>query len=151
MSEPASTSGYGLSAAAAAEAAAAPELDYLPPRPAHYRPRIALVGCGGISEHHLRAYRQMGLDVAALCDLDPARAERRRAQFYPGAAVLTDYRKALRIDGVEVVDVALHPAERVAVVEAALRARKHVLSQKPSVLDLDVGERLAALAARNGV
>jgi len=151
MSEPASASGYGLSAAAAAETAAAPELDYLPPRPARYRPRIALVGCGGISEYHLRAYREMGLDVAALCDLDPARAERRRAQFYPAAAVLTDYRKALRLDGVEVVDVALHPAERVEVVEAALRARKHVLSQKPFVLDLEVGERLAALAARNGV
>lgn len=151
MNESTSSSGYGLSEVSAAQAVAAPDLDYLPPRPARYRPRIALVGCGGISEHHLRAYREMGLDVAALCDLDLTRAQRRRAEFFPGAAVFTDYRKALSLDGVEVVDVALHPTERVQVVEAALRARKHVLSQKPFVLDLGVGARLAALAARNGV
>ena len=48
----------------------------------------------------------------------------------------------------DVVDIALHPEPRVAVMEAALDAGKHVLSQKPFVLDLDVGERLVALAAK---
>ena len=143
--------GYGLSAVSAAGAAAAPQLGYLPPRPATYRPPIALIGCGGISEYHLRAYRQMGLDVVALCDLDGGRAEKRRAEFFPHAAVFTDYRKVLSLGGVEVVDVALHPAPRVRVIEAALRARKHVLSQKPFVLDLGTGERLAALAQKNGL
>ena len=151
MAHDAKASGYGLSAAERAGAAAAPALDYLPPRPARYRPKVALIGCGGISEYHLRAYREMGLDVVALCDLDRARAERRRAEFYPGAAVSADYREALRHGGVEVVDVALHPEERLKVVEEALKAGKHVLSQKPFVLDLGEGERLAALAARNGV
>ena len=151
MNESTPSSGYGLSAALAAGAAAAPELDYLPPRPRTYRPGIALIGCGGISEHHLRAYRAMGLEVAALCDLDRARAEKRRAEFFPDALVFTDYRKVLPLDNVEVVDVALHPDGRAEVIEAALRARRHVLSQKPFVLDLGVGERLAALAARNGV
>jgi predicted dehydrogenase len=151
MSEPAPTSGYGLSAIPAEATRAAPALDYLPPFPRSYRPKIALIGCGGVSEYHLRAYRAMGLDVVALCDRDPARSERRRGEFYPGAALSADYREVLRRDEVEVVDIALHPAERAGVIEAALRARKHVLSQKPFVLDLDVGERLAALAAERGV
>ena len=42
-------------------------------------------------------------------------------------------------------------AERVGLIEAALRAGKHVLSQKPFVLDLEVGKRLAALAAERGL
>ncbi len=151
MSESAPSSGYGLSAVPAAAAMAAPVLDYLPRRPRWYRPKIALIGCGGVSEHHLRAYRAMGLDIVALCDRDPARSERRRGEFYPGAALSADYREVLRRNEVEVVDIALHPAERVEVIEAALRARKHVLSQKPFVLDLDVGERLVALAAEQDV
>ncbi len=142
---------YGLSSVETGGAIAAPALSYQPPRPRHYRPKIALIGCGGISEYHLRAYVAMGLDVVALCDRDEARADKRRAEFYPAASVFTDYRAVLARDDIEVVDLALHPAERAAAIEAALLARKHVLSQKPFVLDLDVGERLVALAEAQGV
>lgn len=142
---------YGLSRTTQAGAITAPALPYLPPRPRHYRPRIGLIGCGGISEYHLRAYRALELEVVALCDRDETRAQRRRQEFYPAATIYSDYRELLRRDDIAVVDIALHPADRVAVIEGALRARKHVLSQKPFVLDLDVGERLAALADEHGV
>lgn len=151
MSEPNSNTGYGLSSVGATGAVAAPVLPYLPPRPRHYRPKIGLIGCGGISEYHLRAYRAMDLDVVALCDRDLARAEKRRTEFFPNARVYADYREVLRRGDLEVVDLALHPAERVEAIEAALRARKHVLSQKPFVLDLTVGERLVTLADAQGV
>ena len=36
--------------------AAAIELPYRPRDPQNYRPAIGLIGCGGISEMHLRAY-----------------------------------------------------------------------------------------------
>ncbi len=143
-------SGYGLSGATAGGERAAPVLAYLPPRPRAYRPKIGVIGCGGISEYHLRAYRAMGLEVVALCDRDMARAEKRRAEFYPAAIVTDDWAAVLRREDIAVVDLALHPAERVAALEAALAAGKHVLSQKPFVLDLEVGERLCALAERNG-
>lgn len=146
-----SSDNYGLSTVTKGGAFAAPALAYLPPQPRSYRPRIALVGCGGISEYHLRAYASLGLDVVALCDRDAARAEKRRAEFHPGAAVFTDHRELLRRADIDVVDLALHPAERAGAIEEALRARKHVLSQKPFVLDLDTGERLAALAEAQGV
>ncbi|MBM3852828.1 MAG: Gfo/Idh/MocA family oxidoreductase [Verrucomicrobia bacterium] len=152
MSSPTTSSaGYGLAPVAAAGTAPAPALSYLPARPRAYRPRLGLIGCGGISEYHLRAYRALDLEVVALCDLDLARAEKRRVEFYPDATVCSDYRELLRRDDLAVVDLALHPAERVAAIEAALRARKHVLSQKPFVLDLDVGARLADLADAQGV
>jgi len=151
MSDATSAGSYGLSSMETGATVSAPTLSYLPPRPRHYRPKIALIGCGGISEYHLRAYVAMGLEVVALCDRDPARAEKRRAEFYPGARVFTDYRDVLAVADIEVVDIALHPAERVAVIEAALRARKHVLSQKPFVLDLVIGEQLVALAETQGV
>lgn len=129
----------------------APDLPYRPVEPRTYRPAIALIGCGGITGAHLAAYQAAGYNVVALCDLDEARAADRRAAFYPQAAVYTDYRDVLRRDDVEVVDIATHPDVRVPLIEAALQAGKHVLSQKPFVLDLDVGERLCALAAQKRV
>ena len=150
MSKDSDASGYGLAHLARTGAMAAPELPYLPPRPRAYRPRIALIGCGGISEYHLRAYRELGLDVVALCSRNPERAEKRRAEFFPQAQVCTDYREVLRRGDVEIVDVTTHPAGRSAIIEAALEAGKHVLSQKPFVLDLREGERLVALADRCG-
>jgi predicted dehydrogenase len=128
-----------------------PELDYLPRDPKRYRPPIGLIGCGGIATNHLRAYRKGNYHVAALCDVDRARAEALRDEFYPDAAVFDDYRKLLARDEIEVIDAATHPAERTAIVRAALEAKKHVLSQKPFVVDLDEGERLADLADQRGV
>jgi predicted dehydrogenase len=65
--------------------------------------------------------------------------------------VFTDYRDVITRDEIDVIDLALHPRERGAAIEAALLARKHVLSQKPFVLDMAMGERLVALADTQGV
>lgn len=130
---------------------AAPVLPYRPSGPKNYRPPIGLIGCGGITRWHLTAYQQAGYTIAAMCDLDLARAQSRRDEFYPDAAVFNDYSQLLARDDIEVVDITTHPPGRPLLVEAALRARKHVLSQKPFVLDLDVGQRLADLADQMGV
>lgn len=129
----------------------APVLPYLPRKPRRSDPAIGLIGCGGITGQHLSAYRKQGFRVVALCDVDGVAAERRRAEFYPKATVYTDHRRLLERDDVDVVDIATHPAVRVGHIRDALRARKHVLSQKPFVLDLATGEGLVALARRNAV
>jgi predicted dehydrogenase len=129
----------------------APELPYRPRDPQRYRPAIGLIGCGGITNNHLKAYRKAGYHVVALCDIDRRRAEDRQRDYYPAAQVYTDYHEVLARSDIEVVDITTHPAERGAIIEAALHSHKHVLSQKPFVLDLDEGERLAKLADDNGV
>jgi predicted dehydrogenase len=126
-------------------------LPYRPRDPKRYRPPMALVGCGGITKWHLRAYRSAGYNVVMMCDVDRARAEERRDEFYPEAVATDDLKQVLARDDVEVVDVATHPPERPAIIEAVLRAKKHVLSQKPFVIDLDAGLRLADLADEMGV
>jgi len=128
-----------------------PALPYLPRSPRTYSPGIALVGCGGITKYHLDAYAAAKFRVVALCDVVREAADKRRAEYYPEAAVFTDYREALTLDDVEVVDVTTHPEIRGPIIAECLAAGKHVLSQKPFVLDLDEGERLAALADKHGV
>ncbi len=117
----------------------------VPREPRERRP-IALIGCGGIARHHLSAYRKAGYVVTALCDQHVDRAEACRIAFYPNAQVFEGAEALLASSNAEVVDITTHPADRAAPIEAALRAGRHVLSQKPFVLDLDLGDRLAALA-----
>ena len=150
MSEAPDLDVYSLKSAAAAEIAA-PDLSYRPPLPRTYRPRIALIGAGGISAAHLSAYRTAGFDVAVICNRTLARAEARRDEFFPRAEATDDIERTLSRDDIAVVDLTPHPAERLAMIETALKAGKHVLSQKPFVLDLDVGTRLCDVADERGV
>src|SRR5579859_6462314 len=148
---PPEPSDYGLSKTVSSSRIPAPDLPYLPRLPRQYRPKLGLVGAGGVSEYHLRAYQKLGLNVAAICDLDLQRARKRRDEFYPDAAVCGEFGELVRRDDIEVIDVALHPEHRVAVIEAALLAGKHVLTQKPFALDLDLAQRLIALADKHQV
>lgn len=129
---------------------AAPLLAYEPPMPKN-RPPIALIGCGGVSVYHLAAYREMKLNVVALCDRHFDRADERRREFFPTARACVDPREIFRDQSIEVVDITTHPGDRVSLIEQAIDAGKHVLSQKPFVLDLGVGQRLIDRAERAGV
>jgi predicted dehydrogenase len=141
---------YALKAAAAPEVAA-PELPYRPPMPKAWRPRVALVGAGGIAAAHLGAYRAAGFEVAVIASRTLSRAEARRDEYFPGAEATDDIARTLARDDIEVVDITPHPEVRLPMLEAALAAGKHVLSQKPFVVDLDAGARLCDLAEAQGV
>ncbi|MBL8891123.1 MAG: Gfo/Idh/MocA family oxidoreductase [Planctomycetaceae bacterium] len=121
-------------------------LPYVPTLSGPFPGAIGLIACGGITEHHLVAYRKLGYPVLSLCDIDLGKAELRRAQYFPAAETTTDFQVVLRDPRITIVDIATHPDVRPAIVAAALRAGKHVLSQKPFVEDLAVGEELVKLA-----
>lgn len=142
---------YGLSKPITGALIEAPVLPYLPRNPKNYNPEIGVIGCGGIAVQHLNAYRHAGFRVTALCDRTESKARAYQERFYPDAAVTTDYRELLRRDEIEIVDVTTHPEDRVEIIEEAIRAGKHVLSQKPFVVDLDIGERLIRMAEDRGV
>ena len=142
---------YGLSPDKETKTIDAPPVDYLPKKPKSYNPKIGLVGTGGISEFHLKNYLACGYEVSAITNRTRSKAEAKRDEFYPNAVVCEDHRELLEMDEIEVVDVTPHPAQRLPILRDALEAGKHVLSQKPFVLDVDEGRKLAELAEAKGV
>lgn len=130
---------------------AAPALPYRPPMPKSDGFRIGVIGTGGISGSHLDAYRAAGWQVAALWNRTRAKAEAKAAEYCPEARIEDDWHSMLADSTIDVIDVTLHPDHRAPIIEAALRAGKHVLSQKPFVTDLDTGEDLVKLAEDSGV
>jgi len=137
---------YGLSPQIDAPKVGAPCLDYLPPRPRSYSPRIALIGAGGITQYHLQAYRAMNLDVALICDLDLSRARARRDEFYPQAEICTDFTTVLRRDDIEVIDAAVHPEPRLPILQAAIDwGHDHELIEKLSLQVFENNRRAVRL------
>jgi predicted dehydrogenase len=128
----------------------APSITYRPPVPDGHH-RIGLIGCGSITEQHLTAYRNAGFDVVAMADIDREAAVDKRDRFFPDADVYSDHEALLTRADIDVVDIATPPGVRPPLVEDALRADVHVLSQKPFVLDCDVGRDLIDLADDRGV
>jgi predicted dehydrogenase len=130
---------------------APPAIDYQPPMPEDRAHPIALIGAGDISSAHLDAYRKAGFNVRVIASRTIANAVNRRDRFFPKAEATDDIAKTLERPDIAAVDIALHPEHRAPLIEAALEACKHVLSQKPFVLDLALGERLADLADQRGL
>jgi predicted dehydrogenase len=141
---------HALRAGTAADVAA-PDIAYMPPVPQGRGHRIALVGAGGIAPAHLDAYRKAGFNVTLIASRSLAHATQRRDAFFPGAEVSDDIAATLARPDIDIVDLTPHPDVRAPLIETALHAGKHVLSQKPFVLDLDLGSRLADLADQRGV
>ena len=142
---------YGLSPEKQSVEISAPAIEYLPPKPKTYSPKIGLVGAGGISELHLKNYLACGYDVAAIANRTISKAEKARDDYYPSADVYDDYRELLQRDDIEVIDATPHCADRLPIMRDAIVAGKHVLSQKPFVMDLDDGEALVRLADEHNV
>lgn len=128
----------------------APALPYAPPA-IERNVRIALIGCGGIASTHLAAYQSRGWNVVAFCDIDKNRAQSRADHFFPDALVTDNPEDIFALTDVDAIDIATHTRHRPPLLRRALECGHHVLSQKPFVTDISVGEELIALAKDKGV
>src|SRR6188508_2403257 len=103
---------YGLGKEVHGSEVAAPDLPYRPPEPRRRDVPIGLIGCGGISQVHLKAYAAAGLNVGALASRNRERAEERRAEFFPNAWATDDFHELLKWSEIEVVDITTSPEVR---------------------------------------
>jgi D-apiose dehydrogenase len=94
--------------------------------------RGAVVGCGAISAFHLAGWRRIPeVEIVALADLDPARADARRREFAPAATLHATLEDAVAAGRLDFVDILTPPALHRAHCLAAARAGLHIICQKP--------------------
>jgi predicted dehydrogenase len=109
--------------------------------------RAAVIGTGQIGKAHLRNYANMpDVELVAVCDIREDEAKR-VAEMHNVPRVLTDYKKLLKMDDIDSVDVCLHNQLHAPVSIAALEAGKHVYCEKP--IAPTGKEARAMLAARD--
>jgi predicted dehydrogenase len=111
--------------------------------------RIAIVGCGNISQLNVPGYLQHPrCEVYALCDPVPGRAEARARQWGIAPKLYTDYAQVLNdahVDAVELLTPTYLHAEQIV---AALAAGKHVSCQKPLCTTVAEADQIIAAVAR---
>ncbi len=111
-------------------------------------PRIAIVGCGAVTELcHLPAFGALGWQPAALVDLDVARAQR-LAETYGGRAC-ADYHDAIGLCDAAIIALPHHL--HAAAAADFLAARRHLLVEKPLALGCPACEAMVQRAAAAGV
>ena len=113
--------------------------------------RGALVGCGYVSQFHLRAWRQVpNAQIAAVCDLDPRRAAERAAEFGI-EATYTDLTQMLDEVHPHFIDIATRPQSHLSLIAEAADRGIHVLCQKPIAGSLGELEEMIRVCERASV
>ena len=112
--------------------------------------RAIVVGAGGIAGAWLPHLKTERVDIAAIVDLDRARAEARIAEYGLQAEPARDLAAALRAHRPDfVVDLTV-PEAHCAVTCAALRAGCHVIGEKPMAASMAEARRMVRAAERAG-
>ncbi len=113
--------------------------------------RVAIVGCGRISDLHELGYRgQDGASIVAVCDTKRARA-REKAKAWGVESVYADYLELLCDPDIDLVELLVPHHLHAEMTVDACRAGKHVSVQKPMALNLAEANRMIAAAEQAGV
>jgi predicted dehydrogenase len=121
------------------------------PLPRKHDYGIGIVGAGGIVNHaHLPAYRQAGLNVVAICDINES-SVKTTAEKWDIPFSMTDYRELLERPDIHIIDIAIPNEGRTEIVKEAVKAGKHILIQKPFAHKVEQAEEMVRLAREHGV
>jgi predicted dehydrogenase len=108
--------------------------------------RVAVIGCGYWGPNLIRNLQdEPRANVRYLCDLNPARLES-LGRRYPSAKCTRDFNEVLADKDVDAVFVATPVDTHFPIAEAALKAGKHVLVEKPLTSSSETARKLIALA-----
>jgi len=113
--------------------------------------RVGVIGCGRIGRVHAEVVaRQLpGVELVAVCDTDPERAEALGRQL--GAAVSGDPEELIGGSGVDAIAICSSTDSHADLIVRAAAAEKAIFCEKPVSLELDELDRALAAIADAGV
>ena len=105
--------------------------------------RVALVGCGSISESHLRALiEEEDLSITALCDIRRERAEDKAKKYAPSARIYGDFDRMMEESDFDVLHITTPHYLHAPMAIAALAKDRNVFLEKPAAIS---EEQLSAM------
>ncbi len=113
--------------------------------------RVALIGCGNISNSHIGGYKAVPelADVVACCDLDEKKAKA-YAERNNIPAYYTDFNEMLAKENLDAVSVCTWNAAHAGATIAALNAGCNVLCEKPMAMNAAEAKEMEETAKKNG-
>ncbi len=116
------------------------------------KPRIGIIGCGGIAHSHARAYKSFDdVEVVAGADIIPGKARAFLDEFEWSDAVAYDSHEELCArDDIDAVSICTYNTQHANCAIAALKSGKHVLLEKPLSVTLEEGEAIREAELESG-
>ena len=113
---------------------------------------VGIVGCGGIARGaHWPFYKNdKRVKVVAVCDIRKERAEAFVRDFYPEAAVYTDYRDLVAREDIDCVDICTPNYLHSEIAIAAFAHGKNVFSEKPDAVSPEKAIAMKEAAEKAG-
>lgn len=117
--------------------------------------RIAIIGSGGISGAHAKAFLKYPdkIKCIALCDIAPEALKRRSEQLGGVARQYADWKVMLKemAGEIDAVDICLpHHLHAPAILDSAA-AGKHIICEKPMCISLSEADQIAAAVSKAGI
>lgn len=113
--------------------------------------RVAIVGCGRISDLHQLGYRgREDAKIVAVCDTNRSHAKK-KAQEWGIPRVYTDYQQVLDDPEVDLIELLTPHHLHCSMTVQAARAGKHISVQKPMALSAAEADQMIAAANQAGV
>lgn len=111
--------------------------------------KVGVIGCGSIARRrHLLEYEaNSNVEIIAVCDVVPERAEEMATQY--NAKAFVDYKDLLATEGLDAVSVCLPNYLHAPVSIDALNAGYHVLCEKPMAISKEEAEKMIEAAEKN--
>ncbi|PAV28320.1 oxidoreductase [Virgibacillus profundi] len=111
--------------------------------------KVAVIGCGTISDNHMESYVNNELtEIKYLIDISQESAVE-KAQKYGVTHTETDFKKILDDKEVEVVSICTPNNTHAPIAIECLNAGKHVLCEKPAGINMKQVSEMKAAAERN--
>ncbi len=110
---------------------------------------FAVVGASPMGELHIQSVISNGMNLYAVCDSAPERAENAKNKYSPVRAV-TDYKELVDDENIDGVVICVPDQYHREMVNAFLKAGKHVLCEKPLALTLEECEDMMKTAKEAG-
>lgn len=112
--------------------------------------RVAVVGCGQIAESHIKAWRNVGARVVAVCDKNASLAES-KAEKWRIPQHYEDISKMIKEEELDVASICTPPNVRLDVVKFLMENGIHVVIEKPFAMSVAEAEKMIELKNKYGV
>ena len=118
--------------------------------------KYALIGCGRIAVNHIAAALQAGLELTAVCDVQPKKMEQLLAHFSldtePGIRRYTDYRQLLRQHtDLQLCAIAAESGRHAAIALDCIDAGVNLIVEKPLAMSIVDAQEIVRRSGERGV
>jgi len=116
--------------------------------------RYSLIGCGRVSPEHLRAAKHNGLELAGLCDTDPAQIDRNLGfakEYLAGVPVYQNYKQLLAAERPQLVAIATPSGLHAQMALDCIAAGAHVIIEKPLAMSMEDAQKIKDAAEKTGL